>query len=50
MDKFVLLGVMWTGEVFKFGHGEFSGVEDLLHHFTNKPLIGSESGICLSEF
>ena len=34
----------WTGDVFKFGHGEFSDVDDLLHHFTNKPLIGSESG------
>lgn len=34
----------WTGTVFKFGHGEFNSVEDLLHHFTNKPLIGSESG------
>ena len=34
----------WTGTNYKFGHGEFESVEDLLHHFQNKPLIGSESG------
>jgi hypothetical protein len=34
----------WTGTNYKFGHGEFDSVQDLLHHFQNKPLIGSESG------
>lgn len=34
----------WTGTNYKFGHGEFESVQDLLHHFQNKPLIGSESG------
>ena len=33
-----------TGDVYKFGHGEFSGVDDLTNHFANKPMIGSESG------
>ncbi|XP_046572834.1 dual adapter for phosphotyrosine and 3-phosphotyrosine and 3-phosphoinositide-like [Haliotis rubra] len=34
----------WNGTEFKFGHGTFKTIKDLLFHFDNKPLIGGESG------
>ncbi|KAJ8319438.1 hypothetical protein KUTeg_004529 [Tegillarca granosa] len=36
--------ITWTGSVFKFGHGEFQSIDELIQHFANKPLIGAESG------
>ncbi|XP_033747014.1 dual adapter for phosphotyrosine and 3-phosphotyrosine and 3-phosphoinositide-like [Pecten maximus] len=32
------------GTDFKFGHGEFHSMSELINHFANKPLIGADSG------
>ncbi|ETE69489.1 Dual adapter for phosphotyrosine and 3-phosphotyrosine and 3-phosphoinositide, partial [Ophiophagus hannah] len=36
--------VEYTGNSYKFGFNEFSDLKDLIMHFANQPLIGSETG------
>ncbi|XP_006023738.1 dual adapter for phosphotyrosine and 3-phosphotyrosine and 3-phosphoinositide [Alligator sinensis] len=36
--------VEYVKSAFKFGFNEFSSVKDLVNHFANQPLIGSETG------
>lgn len=33
-----------TGTSFRFGFNEFSSLKELVMHFANQPLIGSETG------
>lgn len=33
-----------TGSSFKFGFNEFASLKELVMHFANQPLIGSETG------
>ncbi|XP_048364756.1 dual adapter for phosphotyrosine and 3-phosphotyrosine and 3-phosphoinositide [Sphaerodactylus townsendi] len=36
--------VAYTGSSFKFGFNDFSSLNELIKHFANQPLIGSETG------
>ncbi|XP_053112323.1 dual adapter for phosphotyrosine and 3-phosphotyrosine and 3-phosphoinositide isoform X2 [Hemicordylus capensis] len=36
--------VEYTGSSYKFGFNEFANLKDLIMHFANQPLIGSETG------
>ena len=34
----------WTGEEFKFGHGDYETCDALEQHFYNKPMLAGETG------
>ncbi|XP_072857976.1 dual adapter for phosphotyrosine and 3-phosphotyrosine and 3-phosphoinositide [Pogona vitticeps] len=36
--------IEYTGSSYKFGFNEFASLKDLIMHFANQPLIGSETG------
>lgn len=47
--------VEYTGTSLKFGFNEFSSLKEMVMHFANQPLIGSETGkeshiMCMNTF
>lgn len=36
--------LVWEDDAFHFGHGTYETCDDLAYHFSNKPLLGGESG------